>query len=122
MASRTFPMWRTPMNDRSLQSLDELLIESFDLRGLRERAGLPHPLSKFASNGAINDGPCADAVLQFIKDLTLSEPESAQRNNAEWFLLESEKAFFVACSGAGVDAERLRSHLVKCETGKVLDS
>ena len=105
--------------NRPLQSLEELLIKSFDLnlKGLRERSGVPHPLSKFASNGAIKDGCCADAVLQFIKDLTLSEPESARRNNAEWFLFESEKAFFVACSEAGVDADKLRSHLVKCQSG-----
>ena len=104
------------MNNRPLQSLEELFMESFDLKGLRERSGLPHPLSKFASNGAIKDGPCADAVLQFIKDLTLSEPESTRRNNAEWFLLESEKAFFFACSEAGVDAEKLRNHLLMCQT------
>ena|SRR5437016_13859094 len=97
------------MNNRPLQ-VEELFIKSFDLKSLRERSGLPHPLSKFASNGAIKDGPCADTVLQFIKDLTLSEPESARRNNAEWFLFESEKAFFVACSEAGVDADKLRSN------------
>src|SRR5256885_2599279 len=99
-----------------LQSMEALLIKSFDLKGLRDRSGLPHPLSKFASNGAIKDGPCADTVLQFIKDLTLSEPESARRNNAEWFLFESEKAFFVACSEAGVDADKLRSNLLTIES------
>src|SRR5437016_13242085 len=103
--------------NRPLQSLEELLIKSFDLnlKGLRERSGLPHPLSKFASNRAIKDGPYADAVLQFIKDLTLSEPESARRNNTAWFLLESERAFFVASLEAGVDAEKLRSHLKLCQ-------
>jgi len=103
------------MNYHSLQSLEELLMKSFDLKGSRERSGLPHPLSKFASNGAIKDGCCADTVLQFIKDLTLSEPESARRSNAAWFLLESERAFFVACFEAGINAEKLRSHLVKCQ-------
>ena len=107
--------------NRPLQSLEELLIKSFDLnlKGLRERSGVPHPLSKFASNGAIKDGCCADAVLQFIKDLTLSEPESARRNNAAWFLLESERAFFVACFEAGVDAEKLRNHLLNCDGSTV---
>src|SRR5438105_6041048 len=102
------------MNNRPLQ-VEERFIKSFDLKSLRERSGLPHPLSKFASNGAIKDGPCADTVLQFIKDLSLSEPESARRNNAQWFLLESEKAFFVACASAGIDAERLRGHLKLCQ-------
>jgi len=31
--------------------------------------------------------------------------------------LENEKAFFYACSEAGVDAEKLRSHLLKLRTG-----
>src|SRR5256886_12631568 len=102
------------MNNRPLQ-VEELFIKSFDLKSLRERSGLPHPLSKFASNGAIKDGPCADAVLQFIKDLSLGEPESARRNNAAWFLLESERAFFVACFEAGINAEKLRNHLLNCD-------
>ncbi len=109
------------MNNRPLQSLEELLIESFDLKGFRERSGLPHPLSKFAANGGVNDGPCADAILGFIHDLTLREPESNQRKAASWFLLESEKAFFVACVEAGVDAEKLRSHLLWCQSDEELE-
>jgi hypothetical protein len=60
---------------------------------------LPHPLSKFAANGIVNDGPCADAVLEFIQDLTLEESESPKRKAASWFLLESDEAFFYACAG-----------------------
>ena len=107
------------MNNRPLQSLEELLIQSFDMKGFRERSDLPHPLSKFARNGAIKDGPCADAILGFIHDCTLREPESDQHKAASWFLLESDKAFFYACSEAGVDAEKLRSHLVKCQAGQI---
>src|SRR5213592_5193638 len=81
------------MSNRPLQSLEELLIKSFDLKSFRERSGLPHPLSKFASDGAIKDGPCADAILTFMHDLTLREPESAQRKNAVWFLLKVTKRF-----------------------------
>src|SRR5438034_5996777 len=102
------------MLNNHLQSLEELLIESFDLKALRERSGLPHPLSKFASDGAIKDGPCADAILTFMHDLTLREPESAQRKNAVWFLLKSDKAFFLACIEAGVDAMKLLSYLLWC--------
>ena len=103
------------MNNRPLQSLEELLIESFDMKGFRGRSGLPHPLSKFASNGAIKDGCYADTILALMHDLTLREPESNQHKAAEWFFFDSEKAFFFACSEAGVDAEKLRSHLVKCQ-------
>ena len=109
------------MNNRPLQSLEELLMESFDLKGLRERSGLPHPLSKFASNGAIKEGPYADAILTFMHDLTLREPESNQHKAASWFFFDSERAFFFACSEAGVDAEKLRSHLLKCQSDEELE-
>jgi hypothetical protein len=36
-----------------------------------------------------------------------------------WFLFESEQAFFVACSEAGIDADRFREHLRKCQAGEV---
>lgn len=71
----------------------------------------PHPLSKFATNGRINDGPCADAVVRFVQDLVSTEPESGQHGAAQWFLFKSERAFFFACSEAGIDAEKLRCHL-----------
>jgi len=103
----------TPMN-QPLDSLEDLILASLNPRATRERFGLPHPLSKFAANGGVKEGPFADAILQFIHDSTLEEPESVKCNGAEWFLLESEKAFFVACSEAGIDAERLRNHLRQC--------
>ena len=34
---------------------------------------------------------------------------------ATWFLLGSEQAFYFVCSEAGIDAERLRNHLRLCE-------
>ena len=80
----------------------------------RERLRLmcpPHPLSKFAANGEINDGPCAAAVLKYVQDLACTEPESEPHRAAEWFLFKSERAFFFACSDAGIDAENLRCHL-----------
>ena len=54
------------MNNRPLQSLEELLIESFDLKGFRERSGLPHPLSKFASNGAIKRAVAQDLGVAIL--------------------------------------------------------
>jgi hypothetical protein len=103
---------------RPLDSLEELMLESLDPRGLRERFGLPHPLSKFAANGAIKEGPCADAILEFVHNLAMEEPGSPRQKMAEWFLLESDKAFFYACTEAGIDANRLRSHLVKCQSSE----
>jgi hypothetical protein len=102
------------MTRRPLESLEDLIQASLDPRALRERFGLPHPLSRFSANGAVKDGPCADAILEFVNDLTWETPESARHRAATWLLFESEKAFFVACAEAGIDAERLRSHLERC--------
>ncbi len=102
------------MDERPLQSLEELILESLDQRALRERFGLPHPLSKFAANGKVNEGPYADGILAFISDWTWEAPESARHGAAQWFLFESERAFFVACAEARLDAGKLRSHLELC--------
>src|SRR5437016_3406041 len=96
------------MDERPLQPLEDLILESLNPRAI---TGLPHPLSKFATDGAVKEGPYADAIIEFIKDWTCEAPESVKQRAAEWFLLESERAFIVACIEAGIDAERLRSHL-----------
>ena len=104
------------MDERSLQPLEDLILESLNPRAIRERFGLPHPLSKFSANGAVKEGPYADAILASIHDSTLEEAESARQRAAQWFLFESERAFFVACSEAGIDAQKLRSHLELCRS------
>ncbi len=101
------------MNYQPLESLEDLIRESLDPGAMRRRFGLPHPLSKFGADD-FEDGVCADFILGCVHDTVMEEPESARRKGAEWFLLESKRAFFVACSEAGIDAERLRSHLRRC--------
>ena|SRR5260221_10507293 len=103
------------MDERPLQPLEDLILESLNPRAIRERFGLPHPLSKFSANGAVKEGPYADAILASIHDSTL-EAESARQRAAQWFLFESERAFFVACSEAGIDAQKLRSHVELCRS------
>ncbi len=102
------------MDERPLQPLEDLILESLNPRATRERFGLPHPLSKFAANGMVKEGPYAEAILEFIKDWTWEAPESAKHRAATWFLFESERAFFVACAEARLDAGKLRSHLELC--------
>ncbi len=86
-------------------------LASLDPRALQERFGLPHPLSKFAVNGAVQEGPYSDGILEFVNDLTCAAPGSAEHTVATWFLFQSEQAFFVACAEAEIDAGKLRSHL-----------
>jgi len=99
------------MDQRRLDTLEELTLASLDLRALRERFGLPHPLSKFAANGTVKEGPYADAILEFVHELTWDEPDREMHKAAVWFLFDSEHAFFVVCAEAGIDAKRLRHHL-----------
>ena len=100
-----------PMNHRPLESLEDLILASLNPRAI---TGLPHPLSKFAANGTVKEGTYADAILEFVNDLTWEAQESARHRAATWFLFESELAFFSASSEAGIDAEKLRSHLELC--------
>lgn len=72
---------------------------------------LPHPLRKFALGGRITDGVAAQTLVDLIVDATLLHPESRRAIGARWFLLESRQAYFLACDGAGIDAEKLREHL-----------
>jgi hypothetical protein len=94
--------------NQPLESLEELILASLDPRAV---SGLPHPLDKFAIDGTVKDGPCAEGVMQFISDWTWEAPGNARHGAAVWFLFESELAFFRACEEAGIDAEKLRSHL-----------
>jgi len=101
-----------------LENLEDLmLLSSMNPRDIRQRCGLPHPLSKFAANGAVKDGPYADTILKFVHYLTLGEPDSAMRREAEWFLFESETTFFRLCLNAGINAKKLRSHLLCKQLG-----
>jgi len=99
------------MSQRPLHPLEDLILESLNPRAI---TGLPHPLSKFAANGTVKEGSYADAIIEFIKDWTWEAPESVRQRAAMWFLFDSERAFFVACFEAGIDAEKLRSHLELC--------
>ena len=103
---------------RPLRNLEELLIESLDPRAVRQKYGLPHPLAGFGVNGTCKDNPYADAILDFIDDLDFAEPETVRHRAAAWFLLESEQTFLFACSEAGIDADRLREHVRKIESGE----
>ena len=102
------------MDESPLPPIEDLIQESLDPKALRNRLDLPHPLSNFADDD-FKDGICADFILECIQDTVFEEPLSQRSRGAKWFLLESERAFFVACSEAGIDAEKLRSHLRLCE-------
>src|SRR5260221_14119244 len=87
-------------------------------KGIMKTLELPHPLSKFAVSGTINDGISADVLLEFVQDWTLRQEGSAKHRAAGWFLLESARAVFEACSEAGIYAETLSGHLRQCQAGE----
>ena len=96
---------------RPLDSLENLILESLDPGAMSRSLGLPHPLSKFAVDGVVKEGPYADGILGFVSDWTWEARESVRHRAATWFLFESEMAFFRACAEGGIHGERLRSHL-----------
>ncbi len=96
-----------------MNTSEDFLTAIFDPSSLRGRLGLPHPLQKFAAHGAVKENAYADAILEFISHM--GYPGSPMHRASMWFVLQSEQAFFVACSKCGVDAEKLRSHLRLCQ-------
>jgi hypothetical protein len=88
-------------------------------RIMKRTLELPHPLSKFAARGVVNEGLCADMLLAFVHDWMLEPENSTRHRAAEWFLFESEQEFFQTCSEAEVDAETFRKHLHKCRTSEL---
>lgn len=73
-------------------------------------AGIPHPLRRFALNGAVTECQEADAILTCITVGVFTDCDSARGHTARMFLLESEQ-FNQACAIAGLDARKLRQHL-----------
>jgi hypothetical protein len=96
-----------------LNTSEHFLTAILDPSSLRRRLSLPHPLQKFAANGAVKDNAYADAILEFMSHM--GEPGTPMHRAAMWFLFDSRQAFFVACSKCSVDAEKLRSHLQLCQ-------
>jgi hypothetical protein len=101
---------RQPMNIS-----EDFLAASFNPSAIWRRFGLPHPLSNFAASGGVKDNVCADAILEFVAEKACAEPGSPMHRAASWFLLYSEQAFFIVCAEAGIDAQKLRSHLELCQ-------
>ena len=99
------------MHGVRLDTVEDLLRRSLNPRALRRKYGLPHPLHRFAANGGVKDNIHADVILAFLREWTFEEPDTEMYRIAEWFLFESEQAFFWCCSECGIDAEKLRSHL-----------
>lgn len=73
--------------------------------------GLPHPLSKFGTDGMLAGSFYADLIVRMIQDTVWAEPHSSLYEGAKWFLLKSERAYLFACDRTGIDAARLREHL-----------
>ncbi len=66
-----------------LNLLEDLILASLNPRAI---SGLPHPLTRFAANGKVKEGPYAGAIIEFIKDWTCEAPESVRHRAAMWFL------------------------------------
>jgi hypothetical protein len=71
----------------------------------------PHPLTRFVLEGALLDLLYADAIVVLLDDF-FSDEDSPAHRGATWLFLDSEKAFPAMCELAGLDARKLREHLM----------
>ena len=102
-----------------LTMLREMLAEAKnEVKAIRRRSGVPHPLSTFALNGEVKSCPQADMLMDCLNATTLQRPGSIGWRGARWLLLESTM-FFEVCATAGIDAKKWRGHLGR--VFKVLD-
>src|SRR5229473_5785304 len=93
-----------------LETLQDLIEQSQDRKALRQRFCLPHPLSRFAVDGAVRDSVQADMIIDSIEAEAFEMPFSIRWLSARWFLLQSTM-LFDACQVAGIDGRKLRRHL-----------
>lgn len=83
-----------------------------EVKAIRARSGIPHPLSRFALNGEVKNSPQADMLMDCLNATTVEKTGSIRWRGARWLLLEST-VFFEVCATAGIDARKLRRHLVR---------
>src|SRR6266850_8056080 len=94
-----------------LATLREMLAKTKDeVKGIRIRSGIPHPLNRFALNGEVKSCPQADMLMDCLNATALEKVGSIGWRGARWFLLESTM-FFELCAIAGIDAKKWRRHL-----------
>jgi len=90
-------------------------------KNVRNRCGMPHPLSNFAVSGGIKNECFADLLIECLNDLECAAAGTLKCESARWLLFESERTFFLACSGANIDGETFRAHLLRVEAGEFVE-
>jgi len=94
-----------------LATLREMFAETKnEVKAIRTRSGVPHPLNRFALNGEVESCPQADMLMDCLNATAVEKPGSIGWRGARWFLLESTM-FFEVCATAGIDGKRWRRHL-----------
>ncbi len=94
-----------------LATLREMFAETKnEVKAIRMRSGVPHPLSSFTLHGEVKSCPQADMLMDCLNATTLEKPGSIGWRGARWLLLESTM-FFEVCRKAGIDARKWRRHL-----------
>jgi hypothetical protein len=94
-----------------LATLRELIAETKnEVKAIRMRSGIPHPLNRFALNGEVRSCPQADMLMDCLNATAIEKVGSIGWRGARWFLLESTM-FLEVCTTAGIDAKTWRRHL-----------
>ena len=94
-----------------LATLREMFEETKnEVKAIRMRSGVPHPLSSFTLHGEVKSCPQADMLMDCLNATAIEKVGSIGWRGARWFLLESTM-FFEVCTTAGIDARKWRRHL-----------
>ena len=88
--------------------VDSRLLNALVRYGSR-RAGLPHPLAKYAMGKEIPHGPEADIVMDAVNAMAFKEPWTAEYRSAMRFLFDS-RFFLEVCKKIGMDGEKFREN------------
>ncbi len=94
-----------------LATLREMFAETKnEVKAIRLRSGVPHPLNRFALNGEVKSCQQADMLMDGLNATALEKPGSIGWRGARWFLLESTM-FLEVCAAAEIDGKKWRRHL-----------
>jgi len=88
--------------------VDSRLLDAL-VRYESRRAGLPHPLAKYAIGKEIPRGPEAGMVMDAVNAMTFKEAWTPEYRSAKWFLFDST-LFLEVCKKIGMNGEKFREN------------
>jgi len=105
-----------------LATLREMFAENKnEVKAIRLRSGVPHPLNRFAINGEVKSCQQADMLMDCLNATALEKPGSIGWRGARWFLLESTM-FLEVCAAAEIDGRSGAGTWAACSRRQTIKS